>query len=132
MQRLAEGVQGRLGWLRGTSVRRMAPTLTRFARAGWTPRDVDLAVRDVLAARGHRVPAALDHPAAYLASLLREVDPADRPGAAEAWLIELQRRQDVWTRLQATGAPCAHGKPGGDVPSPASGLLTCPSCRRDV
>jgi hypothetical protein len=122
-------VQRRLGWLRGVSWRRTAPTLARFARAGWGPRDVDLAIRDALAARGWRRPADLRQPAAYLAGLLRDLDPADRPGAIEEWRLEVERRQAAYERQLVHGAPCPHGQPAGDLPSPLRGLLACPSCR---
>ncbi len=129
-RRLAVAAKARVGWLSGVPTGRMVPTLTRFALAGWSGDDVALAVRDALAARGwRRVPGDLRQPAAYLAGLLRDVDPADRPTVREAWLRELERRQDAYRRLLATGEPCAHGRPGGDVPSPGSGTLACPSCR---
>ncbi|MCA1696508.1 MAG: hypothetical protein LC749_18290, partial [Actinobacteria bacterium] len=69
-RRLADAVRHRLPWLTGTSTRRITPTLTRFAAAGWTPRDVDRALADALAARGWRLPRRIAHPAAYLAALL--------------------------------------------------------------
>jgi hypothetical protein len=135
VRRLAEGARHRLGWLRGVGLGRIAPTLARFARAGWTPRDVDLAVRDALGARGWRVPAALTQPAAYLAALLREVDPADRPSVLEdahaaamaAAAAERRANQRRWHAALRT--TCPHGVPAGDVPHPLSGALACPQCR---
>jgi hypothetical protein len=128
-RRLAEAVVARFLWLRGASWRRIAPTLARFARAGWTARDVDLAVRDVLTRRGHVVPRDLKVPAAFLANVLRDLDPADRPTAVEDQARELERREERYRLQLATGAPCAHGRPAGDVPSPTRGLLACPACR---
>jgi DNA-binding transcriptional ArsR family regulator len=130
--RLADAVLRRLLWLAGVSPRRITPTLSRFARAGWTDRDVELAVRDVLARRSWKVPApaTLRQPAAYLAGLLREWDPADRPTAAEEWERELQRREDAYALQLRTGTPCRHGRPAGDVPSPTRGHLACPLCRK--
>lgn len=142
-RRLAEALRWRVGWLRDVPARRMAPTLTRFARAGWSLRDVELAIRDVLAARGKRVPARLDRPAAYLAWLLRDVDPADRPSVLEdayaaamaaaaaarrSAAAETRAAQRRWTAALATS--CAHGVPAGDVPDPAGGHLACLDCRR--
>jgi hypothetical protein len=129
-RRLAESVRGRLGWLRGVSGRRLAPTLHRFALAGWTARDVDDAVRDALGARGWRLPARLQQPAAYLATLLRSADPADRPGAAREHMRRVEAAEDAYRLRLATGAPCPHGRPAGDEPSPLRGLLACPACRR--
>jgi len=129
VRRLAEQVRGRLSWLRDTSPSRIAPTLARFGRAGWTVRDVDLAVRDALGARGHRVPRDLKQPAAYLAYLLRELDPADRPTALEDALRAAEKAEDAYRLQLATGAPCPHGMPAGDVSSPLRGLMACPLCR---
>jgi len=132
-RRLAEAVRGRTSWLRAVSAARMTPTLSRFARDGWTPRDVELGVRDAMAARGWKVvPRDLKQPAAYLATLLRELDPADRPTAAEAHMVEVERREDAHRLQLAIGAPCRHGRPAGDVPSPLRGHIACLDCRREI
>lgn len=124
---------GRLGWLRGVELGRLVPTLSRFARAGWSGRDVELAVRDVLAARGWRLPVTLQHPAAYLATLLREVDPADRPTVLDDALREAEAAEDRHRfRLATATELCPHGMPGGHWPSPMRGHRACPSCRRDA
>lgn len=130
-RRLAEAVRGRLGWLRGVSARRITPTLSRFARAGWTARDVDLAVRDALATRGWRLPRELQQPAAYLAGLLRPLDPEDRPTVWEDELRAVEAAENAYRLQLATGAPCPHGMPAGHVPSPLRGLRACPSCRQE-
>lgn len=84
--RLAQAVRRRLEWLRGVPAARMVPTLTRFALEGWSGLDVELTVRNELAARGMVAPRRFrTTPAAYLAWVLRDVDPADRPTAAEEW-----------------------------------------------
>jgi hypothetical protein len=127
--RLVQDVLRRVWWLRGVSPARITPTLSRFARGGWTVRDVELAVRDVLTRRSWKVPAKLKTPAAYLADLLRELDPADRPTAAEELARQLERAEDAYRLQLATGAPCRHGRPAGDVPSPTRRLLACPECR---
>src|SRR4051794_24852365 len=82
-RRLADAVRHRLPWLSGPSARRLTPTLHRFAAAGWTPRDIDRAVADALATRGWRLPRKISQPAAYLATLLRALDPEDRPRALD-------------------------------------------------
>jgi hypothetical protein len=92
-------------------VLRLAPTLHRFAEAGWTPRDVDRAVDDSLGARGWRLPRELNQPAAYLATLLREVDLADRPGALDEWVTQQERAQRTYERQLLHGTPCPHGVP---------------------
>jgi hypothetical protein len=126
---LVEGVRSRLRWLSGVSVLRLAPPLQRFAQAGWTPRDLERAVGDSLAARGWRLPRELKQPAAYLAALLRSVDPADRPGALDEWIAEGERAQRAYEHQLLHGAPCAHGQPAGDAISPLRGIVACALCR---
>ncbi|MFP5372382.1 MAG: hypothetical protein ACLGI3_16765 [Actinomycetes bacterium] len=109
----------------------MAPTLTRFAREGWTAKDVDRAAAAAMVAKGWRVVHRdLAQPAAYLATLLRDVDPADRPGAADEALAAAERAErEHRLRIARPGAErCPHGQPGGALPSP-SGWRACPSCR---
>jgi len=128
-RRLADGVLRRMTWLRGVSARRLTPLLTRFALAGWTVRDVEVGVRDALAAMGWKVPSRLDQPAAYLARVLRDVDHEDRPGALDAEMAAVEAAQRRYERQLLTGTPCQHGQPAGDVPRPHSGHLACPLCR---
>lgn len=130
--RLIAGVQNRLSWLSGVSPRRLT-SLHRFAREGWTPRDVHLALDEVLRARGWTVPDQLAHPAAYLAALLRDVDEADRPGALEEAqrVEELARREWIW-QTTIGGRDCRHGQPGGDIPHPVDKHLACLECRRET
>jgi hypothetical protein len=111
------------------SARRLAPALHRFAQASWTPRDVDRAVADALATRGWRLPRRLDQPAAYLATLLRALDPEDRPGALDEHIAAVEAAQRTYERQLVTGSPCPHGQPAGDVPSPLRGHRACPLCR---
>jgi hypothetical protein len=128
-RRLIAGVQQRITWLRRISPRRLT-SLQRFAVAGWTPRDIQTAADETLRARHWRVPDQLEQPAAYLAALLRDVDPADRPGALEDAMHaeEKLRRQWIW---QTTLGPtqCPHGRPGGNIPHPIDGHHACPDCR---
>lgn len=145
-RRLAEAVRSRLDWLTGVPARRITPVLTRFALAGWTHVDVVAAVQDARAARGwHRVPGNLERPWAYLAILLREVDPEDRPGDWEAAMDEADRlerarraeeraaelREREYEHLRIWGPPCPHGQPAGNIPSPEWGVLACPMCRAE-
>lgn len=129
-RRLAEGARGRLRWLNGVSARRLTPTLHRFAQAGWTPRDVERAVADALAARGWRLPRDLVQPAAYLAALLRPLDPEDRPGALDAHMAAVDEAQRRYEQQLVIGTPCEHGQPAGHVPSPFRGHRACPLCRQ--
>jgi hypothetical protein len=126
---LVDGTKARLGWLAAVPVSRLAPPLHRFAHAGWTPRDIDRAVTDALTARGWRLPREVRQPAAYLATLLRPLDPADRPGALDEWMAERGRAQRTYERQLIVGSPCPHGQPAGDLPSPLRGHLACPACR---
>src|SRR3954447_14831454 len=128
-RRLADAVRHRLPWLSGTSARRLTPTLHRFAAAGWTPRDIDRAVADALATRGWRLPRKISQPAAYLATLLRALDPEDRPGALDEHIAALEAAQRRYERQLIFGPPCPHGHPAGDLPSPLRGHLACPACR---
>lgn len=145
-RRLAEAVRSRLDWLADVPARRLTPTLSRFALAGWTHVDVVTAVHDARTARGwHRVPTNLERPWAYLALLLREVDPEDRPGDWEAAMDEADRldrarraeeralelREREYEHLRIWGPPCPHGQPAGNVPSPEWGVLACPMCRAE-
>ena len=130
-RRLAEAARGRLPWLSGVSARRLAPSLHRFASAGWTPRDLERGVLDALATRGWRLPREITQPAAYLATLLRGLDPADRPGALDAQIAATEAAQRRYERQLLVGTPCPHGQPAGDVPSPLRGLKACPVCRAD-
>lgn len=128
-RRLAEAARRRLGWLTGVSARRITPALARFAWAGWTEDDVVLAVQEALGARGWLVPSELAQPAAYLAALLRPLDPEERPTVLEEHRRESERLDRAYRRQLALGAPCPHGRPAGDVPSPGLKILACPQCR---
>jgi hypothetical protein len=124
-------VRFRLRWLAGTPTSRLAPLLTPYARAEWTPKDVDRAVVDRLAAAGLRLPREVKNPPAYLAWLLRPLDPADRPTAAEDARRAQERAEDAWARAVASphAERCPHGQPGGNLPSPTRQHRTCPACR---
>lgn len=135
-RRLAEATRNRLGWLHGVQVGRLAPALARFARQGWTVGDVELATRDVLAVRGHRVPRDLKHPAAYLANLLRDVDPEGIRPTVEAAAYEAHlkaqaaaERAGRRARVLALAGRCAHGVPAHGAGQPARGVAPCGECR---
>jgi hypothetical protein len=97
-------------------------------------RDVELGARDVLAVRGHRVPAELRHPAAYLAGLLRDLDPADRPTVHEAWVAERAAAERAGRRVRvlALAGKCAHGVPADGAGQPSRGVAPCPACRPEA
>ena len=84
----------------------------------------------LLAGRGWRLPRTLSQPAAYLAHLLRAIDPADRPGALDAHIAAVEAAQRAYQRQLIAGPPCPHGQPAGNLPSPRRGQLACPACRR--
>lgn len=131
-QRLVAGVQRRIGWLSGVSPRRLT-SLHRLAAQRWTPRDVQLALDGVLKARGWTVPDHVENPPAYLAALLRGVDPADRPGAVEEAMLAEERIRRAWAHrvnFDPTAPRCPHGEPLGNVPHPLTAVRSCPLCRR--
>ena len=128
-RRLAQAVKRRLAPFSDVPAARMTPALHKLAVAGWTDDDVELGIRNVLAARGHRLLTELSHPAAYLASLVRDLDPEDRPTVAEAAMEEMERRERHYEHLRVYGPPCPHGMPAGHVVSPRAGVVACPFCR---
>ncbi len=129
VRRLITGLQHRIYWLRRVSPRRLT-ALHRFAVAGWTVRDIQTAADEVLRARNWTIPRQIDHPAAYLAALLRHVDPADRPGAAEDAMNAQHKLMREWTWQTTLGpSSCPHEHPGGNIPHPIHGHVACPECR---
>lgn len=118
-----------MAWLSDVPAARLTPALSPFAQADWTDDDVALGIRDALAARGWGVPLQLSHPWAYLAKLLRGLDPADRPSVREALVDEMERRERHYEQLRVYGPPCPHGMPAGHVVSPRAGIVACPFCR---
>ncbi len=130
VRRLITGLQQRIYWLRRVSPRRLT-ALHRFALAGWTPRDIQTAADETLRARNWTIPHTIDHPAAYLATLLRDIDPADRPSATEDAIRTQDKLVREWT-WQTTLGPtsCPHEHPGGNIPHPTHGHPACPECRR--
>jgi len=127
-RRLIAGVQSRAGWLSRVSPRRLT-SLHRFAAHGWTERDVIEAIDEVLRVRGFTLPATISNPPAYLAWLLRELDPGQVPHV----LAEMERDAELARRARLDArrnAPaCVHGTPGGDQVG-AAGVALCPWCRR--
>jgi len=135
---LAKDLRARVYWLRAVPHQRLMPALHRFAVAGWTARELQHALDDLLAARGWRVPDSrtttspdgtprrypLHCPWAYLAMLLRGLEPTDRAAelAADA---ELKR----YHQLRRTGPACPHGEPAGQLPHPIHDQPGCPLCR---
>jgi len=131
VRRLIAGLQQRIYWLRQVSPRRLT-ALHRFALADWTPRDIQTAADEVLRARNWTIPQQIDQPAAYLAALLRHVDPADRPGAIEDAMNAQHKLIREWTWQTTLGTTqCPHGHPGGNIPHPTHGHQACPECRKE-
>lgn len=90
-----------------------------------------MALDGVLKARGWSVPDIVKQPQAYLAALLRDVDPADRPGAYEEARREEELARRAWIFETTYGEhECPHGQPGGDLVHPLDGHMACPLCRR--
>lgn len=87
------------------------------------------ALDGLLRARGWSIPDRVDNPPAYLAMLLRQLEPTDRDSRiandahAEA--------RAAWQRALVSGAECPHGQPGGALPHPVDGYKACPFCRRE-
>lgn len=122
---LALGLIERVPALRRTGLGRVRPALTRFARAGWEPRDL-VAEIDALHRRlGWTAQRSPDMPAVWLAGVLRRIDHRDNPAllrAAESWSRARQGELDAAPR-------CPHGVNGGSQAN-GSGAIRCPLCRR--
>ena len=88
-------------------------------------------IEEVLRVRGFTLPATIANPAAYLAWLLRELDPGQVPHV----LAEMERDAELARRRRLDAlrsAPdCVHGTPGGNQLT-AAGVALCPACRRGV
>ncbi len=141
--RLARDLKARVYWLRSTPHQRIMPALDRFAKAGWSARDVLRELDQTLSRRAWQVPDArvrvtrrgqerrypLRCPWDYLAMLLRTLEPTDL--IAERAHAEAMRAARLhYEQLRRTGPECPHGEPAGDVPSPAKGIRACPLCRQ--
>jgi hypothetical protein len=83
---LAVALQHRIRTLASVHPGRLAPSLCRFALAPepWTAAELHTVLERVLQVRGWTWLSAPDHPAAYLARLLREIDHIDQPSAERA------------------------------------------------
>jgi hypothetical protein len=145
--RLAKDLRARLPWLRHVPHQRIMPSLHRFAVQGWTARDVQVHLDQLIKQRGWTVPggpgeavrdytgqvhqrsaSTMRSPWGYLAYLLRHLDPGDL-AAEQAYAAETAAREEYQRQL-VFGPPCVHGQPAGDVPSPTRGVLACLECRR--
>ena len=73
----------------------------------------------------------LRRPWAYLAYLLRAIEPTDRvlEREYERAIADAQRE---YARQLISGPACPHGQPGGAILSPARSLPACPDCRRSA
>lgn len=125
--RVAVDLKARIPWLAGIPASRIMPSLDRFARAGWSAREVHESLDGLIVSLGWRV---LDPkvPWAYLAMLLRRLEPTDRILAAEHEAA-MRLRDERYQELLRTGPGCPHGMPGGALPSPQHGRPGCPLCR---
>lgn len=122
------------------------PSLHRFAVAGWSAAELQAHLDRLLERCGwsvpggpaetvldrygkthHRPASAMRSPWGYLAFLLRHLDPSDL--AVEQRYAAEQAARKQYQLLLIFGAPCPHGQPAGDVPSPTGGILACPLCR---
>lgn len=83
---LAAELQARIRTLASVHPGRLAPSLCRFALAPqpWTAAELHTVLERVLKVRGWTWLSTPDHPAAYLARLLREIDHIDQPSAEQA------------------------------------------------
>jgi hypothetical protein len=144
--RLAKDLRARIPWLAHVPHQRIMPPLHRYAVAGWAARDVHTHLDRLVAARGWSVPGRpaaterdytgrvrtspatrLRSPWGYLAFLLRHLDPGDLP--LEHAHKEYERAIQDYQRHLLHGAPCPHGQPGGDIPSPTKAVVACVECR---
>lgn len=154
---LAVALQTRIRTLAGVHPGRLAPTLSRFALAPepWTAAEVHAVLEHVLRVRGWTWLTAPQHPAAYLARLLREVEhlgPADpqratdasnragellgrpllgRPRSPGSESAEALRDLQIAERNEREGRGlCVHGVAGADDRDGRA--PRCSYCRRDT
>ena len=153
---LAVALQQRIPTFAGVHPGRLAPTLTRFVTAAtpWTAAEVHEVLELVVRMKGWTWLSNPQHPAAYLARLLREVEhqqpppsgttPApvatgdeaptrtvvSLPSRERAALERIRRARQAAERAERDGdALCEHGVGGADPDSGAS--PRCAFCRRD-
>lgn len=111
---------------------RLTPALTRFATATepWSARQLQVALEGVLRAHDWSWLHTPQHPASYLARLLREIDPADQPDTAARSRAEQLRAQQHAQAAELAGHNlCAHGVGDADQ----NGRSTrCAFCRREA
>jgi len=142
--RLAKDLRARIYWLRDVPHQRIMPALDRFARAGWTARDVQRELDTLLARLGWEVPCGrttttstgrehrypLRSPWGYLAMLLRCLEPTDLAAERE-YEQAMREAEHRYQELLRNGPECPHGQPGGLIRSPRRAIMACPLCRRD-
>jgi hypothetical protein len=141
---LAMGLQQRVRALRDVHPGRLAPSLSRFALVDplpWTVEEVHDAIERVLARQGWTWIRRPQHPAAYLARILREIDHVSQlstPKAAEdpvratsSLPIQARRYPNLHDAFEAATRPginlCDHGVGGADGLGRSA---RCAYCRR--
>ena len=126
---LAVALQRRIRTFQGVHPGRLAPALSRFASTDkpWSANQLRIAIERVLRLRGWTWLSNPEHPAGYLARLLREIDPHDRP--LEDTGAQLRALQAAEADERAGRNLCAHGVGGADQHGRAS---RCAFCRRSA
>lgn len=128
---LAVALQRRIRTLAGVHPGRLAPAVTRFAVAArpWTAEELQLCLDRVLKTHGWTWLSRPEHPAGYLARLLREIDDTDQPTAAASAAADRARAVRAAEAAERAGEDlCAHGVAGADARGHAS---RCAFCRRE-
>jgi hypothetical protein len=110
------------GQLAGERPARLAGSLSRFYRHGWSALGVESEIRQLYQRKQRPLPHTRpDRPFAWLAAVLRQLDPEENPALLEA----------VGRQTASHDAPCSHGVNAGERIQYKTGLMACPLCRAE-
>ncbi|MCW2539644.1 MAG: hypothetical protein JWN95_1369 [Frankiales bacterium] len=110
--------------LRGERPGRLAGSLNRFYRHGWTALGLEAEIRELYTRKQRPLPYRRpERPFAWLAAVLRELDPEENP--------DLYGPVDRHNTAISSETPCQHGVDGGEQVQYKTGRMRCPLCRAE-